>query len=221
MTTKGAVFLLFLCSVLLCTLWNALVCLHTLLYASKRLWTLKNTLFLFILSHSFLSIGVTSSFVRALKSSAAAKGVGRHRQGGMLPPWPENSFILTVEATKNRGWAPWKLKNGRGALPWSPREPSPGKIPAYALVRRDSFTKHANIAVIGKPYTEQRKPNLSASVIAKYVHVPILRVSFLNRGLVSRTRAWDLNPAPLEEESIALPTELKEIPKLWQSKQML
>ena len=29
-------------------------------------------------------------------------GVGRHWQGGM-PPWPWNSFILTIEATKNRG----------------------------------------------------------------------------------------------------------------------
>ena len=38
--------------------------------------------------------------------------------------------------------------------------------------------------------------------------------------ILSRTRR-DLNPAPLGEESIALPTELKEIPKLWQSKQML
>ena len=42
------------------------------------------------------------------------KGVGRP-----WPPWPENSFILTIEATKNRGWPPpWKLKNGWGALPW-------------------------------------------------------------------------------------------------------
>ena len=32
----------------------------------------------------------------------AVKGVGRHRQGGMAP-WPENSFILIIEATKNRG----------------------------------------------------------------------------------------------------------------------
>ena len=62
-------------------------------------------------------------------------GVGRHRQGGACSTWPENSFILTIEATENRGWAPlpWKMKNGGGALPWSHREPSPGKIPAYAL----------------------------------------------------------------------------------------
>ena len=34
----------------------------------------------------------------------ANKGVGRHRQGGaMPPPWRENSFILTIEATKNQG----------------------------------------------------------------------------------------------------------------------
>ena len=50
--------------------------------------------------------------------------VGRHWQGGtMAPSSPENSFILTIEATKNRGWAPhtWKLKMAGeppGALPW-------------------------------------------------------------------------------------------------------
>ena len=33
--------------------------------------------------------------------------------------------------------------------------------------------------------------------------------------IVSRTRR-DLNPAPLGEVSIALPTELKDNPKLWQ-----
>ena len=57
-----------------------------------------------------------------------SKGVGRHRQGAMAP-WPENSFILTIEATKIRGWAPpppgnWKQWLGSPplelprALPW-------------------------------------------------------------------------------------------------------
>ena len=62
------------------------------------------------------------------------KGVGRHRQRGPWPPpgpkilsfWPLKRPKIGVEP-------PWKLKNGWGALPWSPREPSPGKIPAYAL----------------------------------------------------------------------------------------
>ena len=39
-----------------------------------------------------------------------------------MTPWPENSFILTIEATKNRGWAPPSLEFEKwlGALPWSP-----------------------------------------------------------------------------------------------------
>ena len=49
----------------------------------------------------------TIAFIVARKFRSrifVAKGVGRHRQGGaMPPPWPENSFILTIEATKNRG----------------------------------------------------------------------------------------------------------------------
>ena len=44
-----------------------------------------------------------SSFVRVGQDIyVVTKGVGRHRQGG-LAPWPENSFILTIEATNNRG----------------------------------------------------------------------------------------------------------------------
>ena len=50
-------------------LWCASIRYYTLVNAHGRL---RNTLFLFILSHSFLLIGVTSSFVRALKSSVAA-----------------------------------------------------------------------------------------------------------------------------------------------------
>ena len=47
---------------------------------------------------------------------------------------------------------PWKLKNGWGALPWSPREPSPGKIPAYALVRdRSTYEKNG----IGKSFATE------------------------------------------------------------------
>ena len=60
------------------------------------------------------------------------KGVGRHRQGGHAP-WPENSFILTVEATKNRGLAPLKIEKWLGSSPLDIQKPSPGKIPAYAL----------------------------------------------------------------------------------------
>ena len=78
----------------------------------------------------FCKAGYSSMMPRKTKTSAshlcAFIGVGRHRQGGYAP-WPWNSFILTIEATKNRGWAPpgnWKLAG----------EPSPGKIPAYALV---------------------------------------------------------------------------------------
>ena len=52
-------------------------------------------------------------------------------RGIVAPSWPKNSFILTIETTKNRGWAP---RHHLETIKWltSPREPSPGKIPAYA-----------------------------------------------------------------------------------------
>ena len=54
----------------------------------------------------------------------------------MPPPCPENFFILTIEATKNRGQTPLEIEKWLGSPPWSPRGPSPGKIPAYALAFR-------------------------------------------------------------------------------------
>ena len=49
--------------------------------------------------------GYSPGFVLQVRASfeLAFKGVGRHRQGGPWPPWSENSFILSIEATKNRG----------------------------------------------------------------------------------------------------------------------
>ena len=61
----------------------------------------------------------------------------RRRQplaGRAMAPWPDNSFILTIEATKNWGWAPpLRFEIWLGALLWSGLEPSPGKVSAHAL----------------------------------------------------------------------------------------
>ena len=57
------------------------------------------------------------------------KGVGRHRQGGPWPPWPENSFILTIEATKNQGCAPppLEIEKWLGSPPLEPPRALPWK----------------------------------------------------------------------------------------------
>ena len=48
-------------------------------------------------------------------------------RGIVAPSWPKNSFILTIETTKNRGWAP---RHHLKTIKWltSPREPSLGKF---------------------------------------------------------------------------------------------
>ena len=62
------------------------------------------------------------------------KGVGRNRQGGPWPLLARKFFHFDHWSDQKSGFPPpWKLKSRWRALPWSPREPSPGKIPAYAL----------------------------------------------------------------------------------------
>ena len=51
-------------------------------------------------------------------------------------------------------------------------------------------------------------------------HQPCHFISLCGCTFVTYPRLGS-KPAPLEEESIAPPTELKDNPKLWQSKQML
>ena len=97
-------------------------------------------------------------------------GAGSHWQGRAMSLWPENSFILTIKATKNRIL---QCEKWLEAFSWTCLEPLPGKIPAHALgTSLEDVIPMTTVRSVGRNFSRgglpgAREPFYSFQVVAR------------------------------------------------------
>ena len=102
--------------------------------------------------------------------SVRAMGAGSHWQGRAMSLWPENSFILTIKATKNRIL---QCEKWLEAFSWTCLEPLPGKIPAHALgTSLEDVIPMTTVRSVGRNFSKgglpgARQPFYSFQVVAR------------------------------------------------------